>query len=318
MNFIVEERPLDINLEVTNFCPLKCVFCPNRKIKRNKKTMSLLLFEKICDDYYSIGGGAMGISSMQSDIFSDSLLAERLAILKKYSDKFHIHTTTNLISSHKFDENIIKNFLETFSFIEISLGGVEKEEYERMYGVDAFDIFKKQLELFRKIIDDNNLDIKVSLAIRTHQKKEIVKTAEFQELKSLFGISDIKDKFFSWYGQIEQDELPQGAELLVANNKGKIKDCVVPFATMSINTDGTVLGCGCIDWESRYPVGDITQNSIKEIWNSPKCIAFRESFSQGKMPCICTTCGLYIEKETCFSSPSLINYKVTDGLYYNQ
>ena len=318
MNSIVNERPLDINIETTNFCPLKCVFCLNRKVERSKEIMPMDLFGKICADYYAIGGGAIGISSMQSDIFSDELLMQRLEILKKYSDKFYVYTTTNVVSCVKFSDEQLKTFLETFDYLVISMGGVEKEEYKIMYGVDAFDVVEKQLERFKRIIDENNLDIKIDIGIRTFQKDKIIKSSEFKKINSLFPIYDVKDSFFSWYGMIKETELPQGANLILSDNTNKAKDCVVSFATLSINVNGQVIGCGCIDWEAKNVIGDTNNNSILEIWQSDSAVSFRKAFSTGKIPFVCRECGLYIEKDECFSNTCLEKYQVSDGLYYDQ
>jgi len=58
---ILEDRPLDINLELTNFCPQRCCFCCNKKIKREGEIMKMDLFRKICDDYYYMTRGGAGI-----------------------------------------------------------------------------------------------------------------------------------------------------------------------------------------------------------------------------------------------------------------
>jgi hypothetical protein len=102
MMAIANVRPVEINIETTNICPSRCVFCPNSKVTRNKAVMDLELFNKICEDYYGIGGGAVGVCSMQSDIFSDSLLLERLALLQKFKDRFILHTATMLTGATKF------------------------------------------------------------------------------------------------------------------------------------------------------------------------------------------------------------------------
>lgn len=313
---IIRKRPLDINIETTNFCPSKCIFCPNKKIKRTKQTMSMELFEKICKDYYSIGGGTIGISSMQSDIFSDDLLLDRLEILKKYKDKFYVYTTTNLVSAAKFSDDEIKEYLKLFNYIEISIGGVEKEEYKIMYGVDAFNVVKEQLNRFFRIIKENNLNIDVDIAIRTYQADKITNSQEFKELENLFPIHQVKDSFFSWYGNINQNELPEGAKLEISDNSNQNKDCVVPFATLSINYDGKVVGCGCIDWEGKYIVGNTNNQTINEIWQDKISKDFRMGFSNNNIPSLCKECALYLPKDIGFSNPVLRNYKLIDGLYY--
>lgn len=318
MNSIVKTRPIDINIETTNFCPLKCLFCPNRKIDRKKQTMSMELFGKICKDYYFIGGGVIGISSMQSDIFSDDLLLKRLELLKKYKDKFYLYTTTNIVSSAKLNDNEIKEILETFNYLEVSIGGVEENEYKIMYGIDAFNIVKSQLCRCSRIIKENNLNIEIELAIRTYQMDKIINSQEYKELELLFPIHQIKDTFFSWYGTITQDELPVGAKIQKLSNLAKTKDCVVPFATLNFNVDGKVVGCGCIDWEAKHIVGDINEQTISQIWNNKLCKKFRFGFSTKNIPDLCKECALYLQKDFCFSNPILKKYKLTDGLYYRQ
>ena len=56
LNYI-KRRPLDINIETINFCPMKCVFCCNRLYARKYTVMNNTLFEKIIREYVKCGGG---------------------------------------------------------------------------------------------------------------------------------------------------------------------------------------------------------------------------------------------------------------------
>ena len=54
---IIKLRPLDINIETINVCPLQCIFCCNRIYKRKYTIMENTLFENIVRQYFQLEGG---------------------------------------------------------------------------------------------------------------------------------------------------------------------------------------------------------------------------------------------------------------------
>lgn len=55
--------------------------------------------------------------------------------------------------------------------------------------------------------------------------------------------------------------------------------CLVPFTTIILEPDGQVGMCR--HKGSDFPIGHIQQNTISEIWNSPKARSWRKSFLEG-------------------------------------
>jgi MoaA/NifB/PqqE/SkfB family radical SAM enzyme len=316
MKAIANIRPLEINIETTNACPSRCVFCPNSKISRSKIEMDLDLFNKICTNYYDIGGGSVGISSMQSDIFSDSMLMNRLEILRSKKDRFILHAVTMLAGATKLSDEELKTFLETFNHLDISIGGLCKEDYSLMFGINAFDAVVTQLFRIEEIINKNRLQIKLVLNFRTNTPEKVVSNKLLTKLRKTYTIGEIRTDYFSWGGIISQNDLPSGATLNVAENISSCIDCVVPWAALSVNADGLVVGCGCADWEGRHIIGDMNHQEIIEIWNGPQAIEFRTSFSRKNIPVLCNDCSLYFNIERAFGRIGLINYKPMDGCYY--
>jgi radical SAM protein with 4Fe4S-binding SPASM domain len=314
---ISRRRPLDINIETTSYCALSCTFCPNKTHRRTKALMDMSSFVRICDEYYAMGGGAVGLSSMQSDVFADNLLMERIALLKKYKDRFWVHTTTNLVGAKKLSETEMITFLETLDFIEISFGGPDREDYRSMFGVDALDSVLKQLARILNVIRARNLKLRVEIAVRTHDREKFLKSELYKNLseEKTISVSHIKDTFFSWGGLVVQDHLPTGARLAEPIRTTGV-DCVVPWAELSINVDGSVVGCGCVDWNAQHVVGNVFTHSIAEVWNSKSAKAFRTAFSSGAVPALCRNCALYHPIDSGFGRKSLRNYEPTDGLYY--
>lgn len=314
---IVKARPIEINIETTSICPSRCIFCPNSKAPRDKAIMDMELFRAICDDYYGMGGGAVGVCSMQSDIFSDSLLMERLAMLKKFKDRFVLHTATMLTGAAKLSDIELTDFLLTFDRLDISLGGLSKEDYNLMYGINAFDTVFSQLIRIKEIVERNDMPIKLALNFRTNNPGKIIGNDMLSLLRQTYAIQEIRSDFFSWGGMIKPSDLPEGATLMTANNSARDKDCVVPWATMCVLVDGSVVGCGCVDWEARHVIGDMRLQTISEIWNCRQAVAFRTSFSRRDIPELCRNCALYADIEHSLGRIGLINYKPQDGCYHD-
>jgi radical SAM protein with 4Fe4S-binding SPASM domain len=84
------------------------------------------------------------------------------------------------------------------------------------------------------------------------------------------------------------------------------------------NGYGSVVGCGCVDWNSKHVVGNVQNTSLKQVWQSQNALEFRTAFSNNNVPNLCKDCSLYISVDHAFSRLPLKNYDPKNGLYYNQ
>ena len=264
---IISKRPLDINIETITFCPLSCKFCCNRLYKREMQVMSNELFEKIIAQYCEIGGGVLGIGSMQSDFMSDPKLLERIEIIKKYKKHLWIHSTTPLISAAKFNDKELSSILECFNSLEVSAEGYDKKSYQEMSGVDGFEVFYEQIHRVQRIIERNTLELDLQISFRTYEKEKLLQSEFYALISNMFHVREVRDSFFSWFGSIKSQDLPEGAKVHLSNNTDKRVDCVASNATLAIQANGKVVGCGCIDWLEKYCVGDVNNNTLTTLQN---------------------------------------------------
>lgn len=72
--------------------------------------------------------------------------------------------------------------------------------------------------------------------------------------------------------------------------------CSANYSNLFILPDGKVSICEQLYWNPRFIIGDLTKQSIKEVWSSPEALqlAFpkREDFRESS---VCKTCGLFDE-----------------------
>ena len=67
--------------------------------------------------------------------------------------------------------------------------------------------------------------------------------------------------------------------------------CEQPWQRLNVNRDGKVLMC-CGDWYRKVVVGDLKDQTLKEIWKSRKLRSLRSKISKGMLDKIpsCSSC----------------------------
>lgn len=316
MRGIIALRPLMLNLETYSACNAKCVFCARRKLPQTKKLMSLDLFKRICSEYAGLGGGYLGFSPLLADPLLDPLLLERISLVKKDFPAISLHLFTNGIALQKFTDDQLTQMLSSLKHMNISLGGLTREGYKTMMGVDQFDAIWESLLVLSKINQKLVPACKLAVHIRTHRIRQTITSPVIAKLRELgYDCSDIMNSFSSWDGLVTQDDLPDGATLTERNNSGCKTTCLIPMSYMVIMPDGRVLACGCIDAKESTYLGHLDSSTLIELWQGPGLKAFRDSFIKGNLHSVCKSCGYYRNYEVLFSHRGLRGFDASKNFW---
>lgn len=316
MRGIVAVRPLIIDLETYSACNARCVFCARRKVPQSKQLMSKELFKRICSEYGAVGGGYLGFSPSLADPLLDPLLLERIEIVKKNFPTIALHLFTNGIALPKFSDDQLIEILTGLKHINISLGGLARDRYKTMMGVDQFEPVWESLERLSRINQKLGCACKLALHIRTHRIRETINSPALAKLRELgYECSDIMNAFSNWDGLVTEDDLPKGAVLTKRNNAGCRAPCLIPMSYMMIMPDGRVLACGCIDAKESTRIGHLDDSTLTEIWQRPELKALRSSFINGNLYSVCKSCGYYRNYEVIFSRSKFKNYDTSCNLW---
>lgn len=309
MNEIIVERPIKIAVETYSLCNSLCVFCGRRKLRASRKLMSLELFERICSEYASMGGGFLGFSPLLADPLLDPLLLDRIRLLRKCFSNIYPHIFTNAIALTKLSDDQLIEVLTACDHIDISIGGLNRVDYRTMFGVDRFDQVSDSLNRLAKINENLACPCKLALHIRTHRRREVVNSPVLRKFMDLgYKCSDIVDNFSDWGGLVTEKDLPEGARLKRTDNSKRNVPCIVPMIGMMIMPDGLVLGCGCMDAKEETSMGYLHESSLRSIWKGNAYSNLRSSFAKGKLYPVCMTCTFYSNSEYLLSHPGLKNF----------
>jgi len=281
--WIKEKRTYNVIIETTNICNARCVMCPHIKMKREKEVMRDGTFDLIIKKLKSekINPLAIILNGF-GDPLTDQKIFDRVRIIKKKFPKTIVKFYSNLgLADDKVIEKIISSGLDE---INISFNGYDKESYEKTMKID----YQKTLGNLERLIAEKNkaqslLKIRISMALVSHNAGNEKKFIKFWRDK----VDSVSvNKVHTYSNSIED---------VSGKNKINFKKLAYPckylWNTIIFGTRGDIYLC-CLDYEGRYNFGNISENSILNIFYSERFNNIREKHLKNEVKSIamCSAC----------------------------
>ena len=282
-------KPIRLWIEPTNKCNLKCKMCPHgqKEIHFEKGFMDMDIFKKIIREVAQFG------SDVNLFMGGESLLHPELAEMIKYMRQKDIPSrlyTNGTLITPEISEELILSGLDHITF---SFDGPHKETYED-YRKGAS--FENTLENIRHFLS-------AKMILKRKRPFTVIQSLEFEEI-------DYNPELKKQFRRLFDQKMVDGFTFIKPHSFGGIfkkysiredhKDyapCAFLWYSMSVMWDGTVVPC-CVDMFKRYPVGNIQDNSLEELWNSGKLGHLREKIYRGEYQDIelCSGCDILWKK----------------------
>jgi MoaA/NifB/PqqE/SkfB family radical SAM enzyme len=271
--------PYLVFLDPSDICNAKCPHCPTgsgeaRKY-RKPQLMDFELYKKIIDDLCTL---PEPIKTLRLYMMGEPLLNPRFPDMVKYAKdtgRFgQIDTTTNglLLTTDMSDELVMAGLDKIFISVP--------QNYNRNY-IDNIDhlywISRGHTEIHVKIIGDG--------------MDEIDKDLFMTDFGSISGSIFIEHLSPCWPG-FKVDGVNEEVGIYGQPIK-KVTICPYIFYSLAINSDGTVSLC-FLDWSKDMIIGDLQEESFKDIWNGPLLRNIRVDHIRGyrmKTTHNCEICG---------------------------
>ena len=287
-------RPLMLIIETVNICNNSCVICPYSIHTRKKETMDMNVFTKAVSGYSEIGGGYVSLTPMLGEIFIDKHLILRLDTLSKSPMIKGISATTNATMARRYSDKDLELILSQFKILNISLYGLDKEEFLLMTNKDEYSLMRKQLIRILRLSEKG----KVRLSARSLRKRSLdelndwvdllTKDAEIDWIPNITNINS----FNQWGDLIQEKSLPLEGKW--HDRKLNTQQCILPLIAFQILVDGSVSFCGCADFDgnNNLQLGNINDSSLGEILRSHKYAELWDWENYG-VPSFCQRCGFH-------------------------
>jgi MoaA/NifB/PqqE/SkfB family radical SAM enzyme len=288
--------PFVIFIDPSDACNFKCSFCPTgdtdlmKEVGRPLKQLPWDLYTKIIDDICDFDQKVKVIRLYKD---GEPLLNKRFADMIRYAKVRgccdRVDTTTN--ASLLTEDRSIEIAEAGLDRINISIEGMTEEQYMNFsgYRLKKFEDIVRNVAVFYKHRGNCEMIVKINGdALSEDQKKEFVDT---------FGpIADgiwIESVMSCW----PEFELRNG--VTVNQERGiygqpiqEVSVCPYPFYSFSINPEGTASLC-FLDWGRKLIIGDVNNQTVKQIWEGDEMRNYRLMFLQGarKKHPVCGGCG---------------------------
>ncbi len=262
-----------VQIESTNLCNAKCVFCPRDEMHRRQGVMDFDLFAKIVDEC-----AALGITHVRVHNYGEPFLDKKLVEKVRYAKQKGIKEVGMISNGSLITEEIAAGMIDAgLDAINISVDAAGKEVFERTRLNLEYDTVInniRTLARLRKERGRTHPKLILSFVRQDNSADEQAFIDEWSKVADKVHITDLHN----WAGTL--------------NAKSDVQyPCYRLWLTFTVLWDGRVSLC-CADFDGRNVLGDLRTSTIQEIWNSPLYRAARRQHLETGGPEICRSCDL--------------------------
>jgi len=271
----VRHTPLQIWIEPTNKCNLRCVMCVNAVVtKSHSGFMDMTLYRSIIDQARTWSPKPL----ISLFLGGESTLHRNLFDMVAYADEAGLSTFLATNATTLTPERSRRLIEVGLTNIIFSFDGYDKTSFESVRIGANFERTVENIRTFLEI--KHELRSKTphvtfySLVTRSDQwELERSKLAAFQHTFDGLPIEEFKISMAGhWGGTFDGVSTADFQEAVVYGDR--FFPCFRLWESMSILWDGTVVPC-CVDFLGELPLGNAAEQSLLEIWNGPLTMAHR-------------------------------------------
>lgn len=280
------DYPMNIQIETVGRCNAKCAFCPHEQLDRRFDAMSDALYEKIIREASAIPDDVPlnFFLNVVNEPFMDRKIFERIAFLNRAIPHATLGIYTNMnVMPPGFLEKMKQ--VRGLTYFNVSFNAANQVEYEQTMGI----AFERTVVNIRKLLDANRTEGFFSFPVVLSRVSSLDERdggfeEECAELFSAFQAGRdfvaVCKRRANWLGRSDtgQTGIPY------------LEPCL-QWLNISVLCNGIVPHC-CMDAKGEFPFGNANEESILEIYNSPRFRNYREDMAARETIYPCKTCAL--------------------------
>lgn len=283
------EFPSYIEIETVNACNARCPMCTINDWERNYPIMKDDVFNKISDELIENKNYLKRVSLYRD---GEPLIDKKLA---KRIDKFKsagINNTSIATNVSLLNKERSKDLLEAgLGLIIMSIDSMQKDVFEKIRVRLKFEEVIENAINFLKLRDKINPNCRVWIRMIKQESNQNEWSNYYNFWKKYASEKDriYYHNIFNWGGQLENYKS-------IEKSFEPNLPCVALWSLMVFFANGDVPLCN-VDYNNKFPTGNVMKNSIKEIWESKILNERREMHmsKNKKKISLCENCNVWDE-----------------------
>src|SRR5262245_36293230 len=265
--------PEIVQIESTNICNAKCVFCPRDEMHRRQGVMSFELFTKIVDEC-----AELGITHVRVHNYGEPFVDRQLVEKVRYAKQKGIREVGMISNGSLITDDVARGMIEAgLDAINISVDASGKDVFESTRIGLKYDKVIANIERLLALREQSGRrrpKLILSFVRQNNSEDEHAFIEHWRARADKIHVTDLHD----WAGRL--------------NKTADVNyPCYRPWLTFTALWDGRVSLC-CADFAGRTVLGDLRSSTIREIWNSETYRRVRREHLESGGPDICRSCDL--------------------------
>jgi MoaA/NifB/PqqE/SkfB family radical SAM enzyme len=255
-----------VSLEANTACNQGCYFCPVSTHPRESFNMSLEFYEEIVQQLAEFKDTLEGVSMIHyNEPTIDKRFVQLVGILKKHGIPPAVLTNATGLTPAKVDAILAMGGLK---YLSINLSTLDRERYAKDRGGDHLPIVLRNLDYLK------NLPLADTMDMAVLGQGDEVHRSDFKEIEEHFASSRFAVKYY------EVMDRAGNAPIGIHPNEPLERLCGCeqtgsrPLQWMHITPHGKCVLC-CQDYHDQYVVGDLHEESLREIMEGPRMSLMR-------------------------------------------
>lgn len=270
---------IQIQIATVNTCNAACHFCtyPTAENTYPRGVMDMKLFRKIVDDAATIPQMDDVCFSALGEPLLDRFLVERVRYTKQVRQDWTVELYTNGVALTPAKFEALKE--AGVGILSISLNAINPKQHEEIMGLKG--LFGKVVTNARYACDHADGMQILMKAVRDDK--------HFTEPDHVQFLNTWGNRLRPWQkGEdhglvVTQGNWAGGVEFIEERKKGFDPNacCARALTQFNVLWDGVVSLC-CFDPQAKHKLGDLKTQTIREVYNSPKYVHFREIHAENR------------------------------------
>jgi radical SAM protein with 4Fe4S-binding SPASM domain len=265
--------PEIVQIESTNICNAKCVFCPRDEMQRRQGIMTVELFKKIVDECADLG-----ITHIRMHNYGEAFMDRRLVEKVRYAKQKGIREVGMISNGSLITEPVARGMIEAgLDAINISVDASGKEVFEATRLGLKYDKVIANIERLLRIRTESGKRRPKLILSFVRQNNSADEAAFIEHWRTIADKIHVTD-LHNWAGTL--------------NTESDVNyPCYRPWLTFTVLWDGRVSLC-CADFDGKTILGNLNSQTIAEIWNAEPYRNVRREHLESGGPDVCRACDL--------------------------
>jgi pyruvate-formate lyase-activating enzyme len=280
--FILESKPNDMLVEITNRCNYQCNFCLHSQMNHHFGDIDPKLLKKVLHEAYDMGVRKVGLYTI-GEMFLCKDIVTHIKNAKETGYEYIYSDTNGALANRTNLEAVISAGLDSIKF---SINAGKSETYKKIHGHDTFETVLENLKVCYELKQKLNRQLKIMVSFVVTKENE-------EEIELLRGkVEPYINEYMVHRISVRHDcvnDTRNALEPKMGKSIQKIP-CFMVFTRLHITFDGYLTAC-CQDFNYDLLLADLKKTPLKDAWAGKNAVELRQAHMQGNVEgLLCDNC----------------------------